>query len=223
MKSIDDVKKKIQKLLALAERGNEHEAQVAMTKAQRLMIEYKLSIGEVQERKMKITKVVTDLYYTDYKNAYRETLTETLASFYCCTHYITTNKGSKKHYITLVGFEKDIVILNGILTFADQCIMDWFRLFKRNEGRKYSNMYLNGLKNLYGIGFAHGLKKLLEEQAEEIKQEWGLVVMPPIEAIDFVNELNNLEDFKANISEDMLVYAAGKKEGYNAEIENKLT
>lgn len=221
-KSIDDVKKKIQKLLALAERGSEHEAKVAMVKAQHLMMEYKLSIGDVQEKEIKVIQFKTELYYTDYKNCYRDTLANALSEFYCCTNCLVTAKGSKKHYIMLIGFENDVEILNGILSFADQCIMDWFKAFKKAEGWKYSNEYLNALKNQYGMGFAEGLKALLEEQTEEIEQEWGLVVVPPKEAIDYVNGLEELKDFDYNISTDKLIFAEGVEDGYNAPIQNKL-
>lgn len=43
--------KKIQKLLALSESSNEHEAQSAMLKAQELLIKHKLSLKEVKEFK----------------------------------------------------------------------------------------------------------------------------------------------------------------------------
>ena len=43
--------KKIQKLLALSESNNEHEAQLAMLKAQELLIKHKLSLKDVKEFK----------------------------------------------------------------------------------------------------------------------------------------------------------------------------
>lgn len=74
MNNIENLKNKIKKLLALAERGNEHEAKIAAAKAQQLMAEYKFNQKDFIAAEPKVIKRVTDLYYTGYRNNYRSTL-----------------------------------------------------------------------------------------------------------------------------------------------------
>ncbi|MCI5689271.1 MAG: DUF2786 domain-containing protein [Emergencia sp.] len=220
---LEKIKQKIRKLLAMADRGSEYEAKVAMAKAQRLMMEYKLQLSDFQEKPVEIIHKQTDLYYTAYRNTYRQNLVDELASLYCCANYINTSKGSMKHYITLSGWEADVEVLENVLVFADVCISDWFRDFKREEGWKYSNQYLNALKNEYGRGFASGIRHLLERQMQEVQQEWGLVPVVPQEAKAYVEALAALKDEKWNYSHDDAVYMAGVYDGKNAEIQDKVT
>ena len=49
MKTTDDYKDKIRKLLALAQSPNEHEARAALLKARQLMAEHKLSEAELRD------------------------------------------------------------------------------------------------------------------------------------------------------------------------------
>lgn len=71
MSDIGDVKQKIKKLLALAERGNEHEAKVAMAKAQMIMAQYKLQMSDIAgQEQSKIIQKQIDLYFTEYRNGW---------------------------------------------------------------------------------------------------------------------------------------------------------
>ncbi len=221
MNNIENVKNKIKKLLALAERGSEHEAKIAAAKAQQLMAEYKFSQKAFMAAESKVIKRVTDLYYTGYRNNYRNTLANSLSKFYCCNNYISTPKGSTKHYLALIGLEEDIQILESVLVFADSCVNDWFKEYKKTNGWKYSSEYLNALKNQYGRGFAIGLKELLGTQAGQIEQEWGLVMAVPKEAAEYTDDLKPL-NLKLNICEDEVLYSQGYKDGYNAPIQNKV-
>ena len=224
---LEKVKSKIRKMLALADRGNEHEAKVAIAKAQRLMVEYKLEQDDLlnKNQKQDIIHRVTDLYYTSYRNTYRNALASELANLYCCEYYISSQKKSTKRYVALTGLPADVEVLESVIVFADDCVNDWFKGFRKSEGWKYSTTYLNTLKNTYGAGFAEGIADLLKEQLEEIKQEWGLIPVTPQEAKDFMASLTPLPkkeepnyDFK-----NMSFYTAGYKDGNKAEIQDKIT
>ena len=56
MANLEQVKKKIKKLLALADSSNEFEAKVAMAKAQKLLMEYKFCKLEKEEIEMNAKK-----------------------------------------------------------------------------------------------------------------------------------------------------------------------
>lgn len=222
MSGIGDVKQKIKKLLALAERGNEHEAKVAMAKAQMIMAQYKLQMSDIAgQEQSKIIQKQIDLYFTEYRNGYIRDLAGQLSEFYCCKTAIVTAKGSSKHYIKIIGFEDDINIFENLLLFAHSCINDWFKQFKRVEGWKYSNKYLNAVKNQYGKGFAVGIRELLEEQTRHIQQEWGLVMTVPREATDYVDSLSPFR-CSINITDEQRYYREGHYDGLHAEIGDKI-
>ena len=214
-------------MLALADRGNEHEAKVAIAKAQRLMVEYKLEQDDVldKNRKREIIHRETDLYYTSYRNTYRDTLASELANLYCCEYYIISPKKSKKRYIAFTGMPADVEVLESVFVFADDCVNDWFKRFRRQEGWKYSTAYLNTLKNTYGAGFAEGIADLLKEQLEEIKQEWGLIPVTPQEAKDFMASLMPLpKKEEPNFDfQNAACFTAGYEDGNHAEIQDKIT
>lgn len=224
MSDINNVREKIKKLLSLANSSNEHESKAAMLKAQSLMAQYKLSIKDFEEKESKIIQKVTDLYYTGYKNNYRNYMANNLSEFYCCTNCIQTTIGSSKRYLVLVGFEEDVKILEDIIKFADSCIYEWFGWYKYYNSYKYTNEYLNALKNSYGRGFTDGLVKLLKEQTEHIEQEWGLVMATPQEAKDFIKELNKADRIDMNVDFDKTsIYSEGVRDGYNADIQSKIS
>lgn len=79
---------KIQKLLSLSESSNEHEAEVAMLKAQEFLAKYKLSIKEVKEYKgynSKIQEKATDITFTKAK--WKAQLAGAISDNFGCYHY----------------------------------------------------------------------------------------------------------------------------------------
>lgn len=61
---------RIKKLLALSESSNEHEAQLAMLKAQELLVKHKLTIKEVKEFKVynsEIKEKISSVSFTKAK------------------------------------------------------------------------------------------------------------------------------------------------------------
>ena len=219
----ENIKEKVRKLLTMVERGSEYEAKVAMAKAQRLMMEHKISMAELQDQpEHKVIHRVTELYFTEYKNGYRSYLAQYLADLYCCSTCNTRYGQSSKTYIRLIGYQEDVEILEDILIYADACINDWYREFRKKQKGKKSNRLLNAWKNKYGQGFALGIRALLEQQMMEMQQEWGLVLVVPQEAKDFVENLTEAK-YSFNLSRSHSVYDEGYNDGLHAEIQNKVT
>ena len=217
----EDIKTKIKKLLTLAERGNENEARVAMAKAQMLMAQYKIKASDCKEQSEVIMKDLS-LYFTDYKNNYIAFLVKNLSEFYCCTACETHAKGSKKRFIRLIGFADDVNVFENVLLFACSCVDEWYKSYKRKYGHMYTNEYLNAIKNQYGRGFVAGLKNLIEDQARQIEQEWGLVMAAPREAHEYIEKLKPMRgNFNCAVY-DRELYETGYRDGYRAEINDKL-
>ena len=220
---MSDINEKIKKLLRLASSDNENESRLAMARARKLMAQYKLDIKDFDESTKEVIELKTDMYFTPYKNAYRNTLIQLIAEKYCCVSYSTRYNNSSKRYITLRGYEEDVRVLHDVLKFADSCVEKWFKKAKKEKYHQYTSESQNAIKNAYGIGFAKGLSELLDEQmnsAEE--QEWGLVMVVPQEAKDYQNSLRHSR-FATNVSDNEKVKGKGYYDGLHANINKSLT
>ena len=214
-KTIDE---KIKKLLRLAKSDNEHDARLALARARKLMAEHKLDIKDFDESEKKVIEFQTDLYWTPYKNTYIGNLASKLADKYCCVSYSNRFGNSQKRYVTLMGYEEDVKVLNDVLKFAVSCVDRWFKKAKKEEYSYYTNQSLNAIKNTYGYGFTEGLVDLLEEQMNSVEeQEWGLVMVVPQEAKDFVGTLKKSK-IRANRTNNIVISGRGYTDGKNAQL-----
>lgn len=227
MTDIKKVEDKIKKLLRLAGSDNIHEAQLALTRARKLMAEHKLDIKDFDESDKKIVEVETDWYYTDYKDGYRLTLANVLAEAYCCVNYVISESNSKCRFITFRGYEDDVKVLISLYRYADDFIKNWFfsnkKMFK--ELCYYDNRELNAIKNHYGNGFAEGLKDLIEEQMSAAEnQEWGLVMVVPEEAKKFVDSLaKTATNINIDVYNSAKYHNQGYMDGYSSNLHSSLT
>ena len=223
MKSIEEIKDLVKKLLALSESDNEFEAQVAMAKAQALLLKYKLTIADVGGNDdIEVKHKDMDWYFTEYKNAYRMHLVNCLAPLYCCEFYTSTYEGSIKRYVHIIGHPADVEVLQAVLMFADACINEWFKAFKK-KNKRWTNSRLNGWKNQYGRGFAYGIERQLSEQLHQFEQETGLVVTVPAEAKDYIIQHTKQISLNPNLSRSSKAFDDGYADGKNAEMNTKLT
>lgn len=213
-KTIDE---KIKKLLRLASSDNEHEARLAMARARKLMAEYKLDIKDFDESNKKVVELKTDIYWTPYKNSYIGHLTQLIADKYCCVTYSSRLEGSQKRYVTIRGYEEDVEVLKSVLEFAVSCVDSWFKVAKKGKYSCYTNKSLNAIKSTYGRGFAEGLADLLDEQMDCAQQDWGLVMVVPQEAKDFVNGLKRYK-VSMNATNDLAISGMGYTDGKNADL-----
>lgn len=217
-----DINDKIKKLLRLAGSDNEHEARLAMARARKLMAEYKLNIKDFDESEKEVIEFETKLYWTPYKNSYRNTLAQLISEKYCCVCYTNRYGSSSKGYITLRGYEEDIKVLNDVLTFACSCVDKWFVKAKKEKYYMYDNESQNAIKNTYGDGFAKGLSDLLDEQMQAVEnQEWGLVMVVPQEAKDFRDGLAK-SNRTVNRATDSSILSMGYIDGKNAKLHETL-
>lgn len=222
MKSVDEVKDLVKKLLALSESDNEYEAQVAMAKAQALLLKYKLTIADVGGNDdIEVKHKDMNWYFTEYKNAYRLNLVMCLAPLYCCECYTSQYEGSIKRYVHLIGHPADVEVLQAVLLFADACINEWFKAFKK-KNKSWTNSRLNGWKNQYGRGFAYGIEKQLSDQLRHFEQETGLAVTVPAEAKNYIRQHTTQISLNPNFSRSSKAFDAGYVDGKNTELHSRL-
>ncbi|RCX07895.1 uncharacterized protein DUF2786 [Anaerobacterium chartisolvens] len=164
---------KIQKLLALSESSNKHEAQLSMLKAQELLAKHKLSINEIKEFKACNTAIKEQESKISFTKAtkWKASLSQVIAdNFGCYRFFMTRNTHT---IITFFGREEDIAVCNIVMEYA----VDWINSAVKKLKYQYSKSGCStkGLENDYGIGFIAGVKEKFEQQ-KNANPEWGLVL-----------------------------------------------
>lgn len=165
---LNDVVRKIKKLLAIAEdpSASDQEIQLAAYRAEKLMFKYKLDRKDIIE-KDNSSKNVEKYYFEKKYTAY---LVWTLMSIaeYCQTQGFYNGKLNSKAYLGIIGFKDDIILCKEIalpiLDYMEDTLIDLrscyigevdFRVFKRN----------------WCEGFASGIKTQLDKGFIELKEE----------------------------------------------------
>lgn len=165
---LNDVVRKIKKLLAVAEdpSASDQEIQLAAYRAEKLMFKYKLDRKDIIE-KDNSSKNVEKYYFEKKYTAY---LVWTLMSIaeYCQTQGFYNGKLNSKAYLGIIGFKDDITLCKEIalpiLDYMEDTLIDLrscyigevdFRVFKRN----------------WCEGFASGIKTQLDKGFIELKEE----------------------------------------------------
>ena len=219
----DQIIKRIKKLLSLSQSHNENEAQLALVKAQELMIKHHINENQISfDEPPKIIHLTTEYYFTNYKNFYLCDGIDELSDLYLCKVVFVRNKHSSKQYIRIIGNENDCRILQKVIGFIKSNVDGWTRQLKKDYLLD-DNQMINNCKNDYGLGFCRGLKSLLEMQRDRIQQEEGLVISTPKEAQDYVDSLEGLLSLKnANISYNQSLIDLGMSDGMQANIQNAI-
>lgn len=200
---LNDVVRKIKKLLAVAEdpSASDQEIQLAAYRAEKLMFKYKLDRKDIIE-KDNSSKNVEKYYFEKKYTAY---LVWTLMSIaeYCQTQGFYNGKLNSKAYLGIIGFKDDITLCKEIalpiLDYMEDTLIDLrscyigevdFRVFKRN----------------WCEGFASGIKTQLDkgfiELKEEEKFEVSIIDLHPV-VKEYVekNVITNTSHFKRNSNE----------------------
>ncbi|SFR07108.1 DUF2786 domain-containing protein [Desulfoscipio geothermicus] len=211
---------KIQKLLALSESSNRHEAELAMLKAQELLAKNKLSLKEVKEFKTfssAIKENITKVTFTKAK--WKAKLAKLIADNFGCYHYFKTRRTNT---ITFFGREEDITVCNIVLEYAVDCINSAVKRLRYQYMREGCST--RGLENDYALGFIDGLHEKFEEQKKR-NQEWGLVLVKDKEVVDAYSQIKFKGTVKTNTyyqgySE---AYEKGYEDGEKFSISDKIT
>lgn len=210
---------KIQKLLALSESSNEHEAQLSMLKAQQLLVKHKLSLREVKEFKIfnsAIKEKISKISFTKAK--WKAQLSSLIADNFGCYYFFKTRHTNT---IAFFGREEDVAVCNIVLEYAVDCIESMVKKLRYQYSKKgYST---KGLENDYAMGFIAGLEKKFEEQ-KKVNQVWGLVLVKDSEVVkayeqkEFKGSVNTSISFKGNTE----VFKKGLKDGEKFSISDKI-
>lgn len=231
MKDIESIKSKIKKLLALSEDNpSEAESYAALQKAQELMAQYKLEMIDIKDvddkKKLCIKKKTTVSFGTRSSDHYRTDLADIIAENFCCIHYMSTPRGSRTHYISFMGMEDDVAIAEEVLIAADMAIIRGYnKVYKELYETVYDYNYIparifNPIKKGYIDGYLKGLREALESQKEK-HEEWGLVLVVPQEAKDYLSGLKGA-DFGSDSRSNRSYFSDGYRDGKNFNLNKKI-
>ena len=226
---VETIKSKIKKLLTLAEDGNnDHESYAAFQRAQELMAKYKLEqkdISKNKETRECIRKKTSACYGTRSSDHYLDNLADVIAENFCCVNYISTPRGTQTHHIWFMGLEEDVAICEEVLYAANCAIIRGYNKLYNELSRAYNTYipakFFNPKKIGYTLGYIAGLKEALESQKEE-HQEWGLVMVAPKEAQDFISKLKGVSFGASEQSVSYGYYDRGYEDGKHFHLNKKI-
>ncbi len=224
MSQLADIKRKIRRLLALAQSKNENEARAALLKARELMAKYKLRDAELEEaEKQDVKRVLTDITCSKRRDPWIVRLAAVIGEKHCCRSYRICKRGQQTQTIGFIGFENDIEICTIIFRYATDCIVSEIKRIKK-EYRSYPNNYVKNLCASYGYGFTAGIQNAFNEQEDKNKNEWGLVLATPKAVEDACKDLR-YKEFTARIQDELTpsYYTKGYTEGKQFDPGRRLT
>ena len=204
----DGIVAKIQKLLNMAENGTENEKAIAMVKAQKLMLDYRIEMAEVLGCE---TEEVVEIAMHEKINAYQEwidSLVKVVAkNFRCVPLYmrISHTKG-KLTRVIICGLEEDAKICKMILEHA-------FTICEK-ESKKVVNYYhyrgesTKGIKETFCKAFIRGVKDGYHEQLMS-KNRYALAIVVPEEVNQHIAEYGRVGLNRRRTGETDNAYARG--------------
>lgn len=208
---------KVRKLMELATSDNPHEAQLAMTKAQKLMIEYNIEMQEVSEEEPE--KIVSLQEESYGRGLFRRRLGGLIARNFRCMSYMNCIKNTFK----MVFYGKEIDSKIALMVY--ECAL---KIANESAEKEYQRQYslgnwTKGVKESFKVGFLEGLEMQFQEQKQN-NQEWGLVLVIPKEVKESYEiiqkgfrEMSNSHQQNFNIDSNINIeaYINGHKNGFD--------
>jgi hypothetical protein len=177
-KTRDSIITRIQKLLALSTSGNEHEASLAMEKAQELLTKHNLSMAEVEplEEAPPVTKSYVSVH-TRATNAWLYMLAKGIARTNFSAMLVSDARAEDGNprtarRIMFIGREENARVCCELLGWIAPQAESWGRREKRLSGND------SGHRNSYMIGLAEGICGRLDQyRREQEAQNVGLTAL----------------------------------------------
>ena len=198
-----DYRKKIEKLLALSESPNEHEAKAALLKARQLMAEHKLCEEDFKDREKRTVVEIDmpDITCSLRRDPWIVDLSSVIGDAYCCVGYRKRMPRKQTNMIGFMGLEEDAEVCAQMFRYAVECVRKRVSEIKE-ENKEYYPEYVRRLCDSYGTGFVIGVRQEFKQQAEQ-NQEWGLVLVKPQEVEEKMQSYGK-EEFR-KIKEEAVV------------------
>lgn len=201
---LDSIMTKIQKLLALSESDNEHEAISASLMAQKLLAKYNIDLEKVsvKDDEIPIEETKADV---GIGNKWKYRLANIVGRNYRCKVYYT---GSET--IVFRGYRQDIVIARRVYMYLFSVCKRLGKAYVRKE--KEERWSVEGVYNSFCAGFISGVDAELSKQCTEL-----MIIIPQAIEDDYKAFSANFGKKNTNIeSTDWDAYKNGETEGKRA-------
>lgn len=171
----EKIQSKIKKLLNLADNNpNREEAESAFLKAQKLLLDYKIEMHEI-EGKVEV-KIIEAVSHQAANTPWARELARIFSkNFRTMMFYRSYTKNNRQ--VVFFGEEDDANIACGMFDYA----VVWLNKSACNYATKMRNKHgiVKGVKQDYILGFLKGLNDKFEEQVRANQQYALVVVVPP--------------------------------------------
>jgi hypothetical protein len=178
---------KIQKLLSLANSSNENEAKSAMNMANKLLLEYNLSIQQIADHKSEyefkdvgeeilVLGLRQRLIIALLRNHFFVELVIIKQSFF------SFGRTKYKKTIQLVGTKENCEIAAYIFTYLDRAYPELWKNYLKN------NREIKCHKGSYYQGLTRGIAQMLEATKWKVQKEVGLVLKQDANLTNFVKQ-----------------------------------
>ena len=213
--------KKIQKLLALAESPNEHEAETATRKAQELLVRHNLSIQQVQtlQDEYSKTNIDTVMRYKKEHSFVLDIVQEfffvkvTLSRSYCRF----SGNGYRATYnseISLVGTPANVEVARYVYSYLVHTFKELWRTYQKENAAPLKH------RTPFMLGLRDGLWSKLKETRNKVESEMGLVVIDDPDLQKYLTESLGIKKAKKETPNrrDYEAEEAGREKGKNIRI-----
>lgn len=205
---------KVKKLLAIADRAAnpcDHEAELALLKAQELLAKNGLSMSDISDKptaKDVIERLTTDFSKTMWWSKIPHNI---IAKNFRCTSFIL-KRGIGKTALGFIGLNDDVELAETVFKYAQKFCeyqADYYTLRHKTTNR-------TATKNDFIRGFINGLDTKYKEQVDN--NNWGLVLVQDQAVKDYCEEhLTGKKEKVGAVSSarDSEAKHAGYSSGYN--------
>lgn len=225
----ESIVKKIKGLLALAnDKKDDEESQTAFIMAQKLMFKHNISMSAVEDHSSEKLSINKD-QVTVYKKLFwwEKDLSTIISKNFRVKAYINLRKLendiSRKGAIIFLGFSSDVELAKEMYILAYDALKVYSNRFvdRYYEEGHYENRNRKAtgkLKDSYMRGFLNGMSAKFDEQVKSMEQEYGLVVLMPVEVENAFNEMSKdfgKATYKSPPIEELEAYRKGMNDGNN--------
>lgn len=176
---MDKIIQKIHKLFELANSDNQHEATLAMEKANKLLVKYNLNLADIDvSEKSYADEVIAE---EPYMRIHQKFILPILKKYFFIEVFLSrksTGKYSKagqrltKTQIVFCGTKENIEIAHYTYDFLCQAYQSLWLTYKRENGLSEKK------RQHYYEGLSTGIGEKLELSKQSVETEMGLVVVP---------------------------------------------
>lgn len=178
---MDDIKRKIRKLLDLA--GNnpsQNEANSALIKARQLMAKHRLSEGDLNtQQEQEVVDGITNFCCTKRRDGWLIDLSCLIAERHRCVSFRRHVRGKQVNYVGFMGFRDDYEVCTALFEFAAHyALKETKAKGERLKRDGLSAREIRPLMEAFGDGFVAGLREAYKRQDDEDKR-YALVLQVP--------------------------------------------